>query len=552
MSEDQGTIEKMLMQKPFKFFDSHGHPGLEKKGIADRPGCLDGWCGNTVGARSLMGARAVLGDPNPTKIIYTPEECPEFSPETFIKFMDESNVEGMCLQCIHGISDPYPGNPDTDIDGEPRLADGDSNGFVRMDKGADEISHNIIRLDPTNFDIRCNERVANPDHLDCNQKTFTLRNFSGNSIEIQSIYLAGSDEPNDWKVETLIDSGDIMADGGNLPLAIVFYSGLSRNASNNTLVVETSAGSFSSQLNGSIIKYPDYDTDGLDDVIELGPNVLEAGYDGNCDDVFDHLQNNVATFKTREGQWITLVAPMHGQQIGTGPTYLEGELPFLMDVRAVESGEQGSGPLSGSTYDYGFISFRVATAQSVVGGGGEDFPVSIILPKDGPYVNAYVKSGPTPDDGWEAGHRPTGGVGEYQFLYDARIHDDNTGSNSVGSLIEKATQRFPVYNSDENRWVCSEEETETRRVIHLYLRDGKLGDSDLLRNGQVLDPGGMAFVEYGDSDEDSITDDIDNCPTTPNPGQEDIDEDGTGDACDGCPGDPKNTEAGMCRCHECL
>ena len=112
MSEEQGTIEKMMMPKPFRFFDSHGHPGLEKKGINDRPGCIDFWCGNSVVSRSMMGARAVLGDPEPTKIISTAEECPEMSPEVFVRHMDENNVEAMCLQCIHGITDPYPGNPD--------------------------------------------------------------------------------------------------------------------------------------------------------------------------------------------------------------------------------------------------------------------------------------------------------------------------------------------------------------------------------------------------------------------------------------------------------
>ncbi len=109
---DEGTIEKMLMQKPFRFFDSHGHPGLEKEGIADRPGCLDFWCGNTVVSRSMMGARAFIGDPNPTKIIKTAEECPPMAPEVFIQFMDTNNVEGMCLQAIHGITDPCPGYPE--------------------------------------------------------------------------------------------------------------------------------------------------------------------------------------------------------------------------------------------------------------------------------------------------------------------------------------------------------------------------------------------------------------------------------------------------------
>jgi len=112
LSEEKSTVEKILHQQPFKVFDSHAHPGLEKKDIEKRPGCLDMWVGDWITARSLMGARAVLGDPEPTKIIHTPEECPEFSPETWINIMDGANVEAMCLQCIHGISDPYPGNPE--------------------------------------------------------------------------------------------------------------------------------------------------------------------------------------------------------------------------------------------------------------------------------------------------------------------------------------------------------------------------------------------------------------------------------------------------------
>ena len=124
MSEEQGTIEKMLIPQPFKFFDSHGHPGLEKKGISDRPGCLDFWCGNTVVSRSMMGARVFLGDPNPTKIITTAEECPEMSPEVFVKFMDECNVEGMCLQAIHGISENRVIEVTVDVSGSDVIQNG--------------------------------------------------------------------------------------------------------------------------------------------------------------------------------------------------------------------------------------------------------------------------------------------------------------------------------------------------------------------------------------------------------------------------------------------
>ena len=38
-----------------------------------------------------------------------------------------------------------------------------------------------------------------------------------------------------------------------------------------------------------------------------------------------------------------------------------------------------------------------------------------------------------------------------------------------------------------------------------------------------------------DSDEDGIIDGVDNCPSTPNPSQENGDSDGLGNACDNCP-----------------
>ncbi len=54
---------------------------------------------------------------------------------------------------------------------------------------------------------------------------------------------------------------------------------------------------------------------------------------------------------------------------------------------------------------------------------------------------------------------------------------------------------------------------------------------------------GCGVVE-SDQDGDSVLDCLDNCPATPNPGQEDEDGDGVGDACDPCPGDPGNDPDG--------
>ena len=46
-----------------------------------------------------------------------------------------------------------------------------------------------------------------------------------------------------------------------------------------------------------------------------------------------------------------------------------------------------------------------------------------------------------------------------------------------------------------------------------------------------------------DSDSDGIEDGADNCPSDPNPGQEDEDSDGVGDPCDPCPSKQRGTES---------
>ncbi len=88
-------------------FDSHMHPGWEKKGIEDRPGYLRLWLAKEgVTSATQAGMRAALGDPNPFKPITCADEIPEFSAQTWVDLMDESGVEMALLMGMDTISDP--------------------------------------------------------------------------------------------------------------------------------------------------------------------------------------------------------------------------------------------------------------------------------------------------------------------------------------------------------------------------------------------------------------------------------------------------------------
>lgn len=66
--------------------------------------------------------------------------------------------------------------------------------------------------------------------------------------------------------------------------------------------------------------------------------------------------------------------------------------------------------------------------------------------------------------------------------------------------------------------------------------------------GQTLsNADGMAFAPPG-PDGDFVLTEIDNCPNTFNPGQENADGDSVGDACDECPNDAAKVAAGTCGC----
>jgi predicted TIM-barrel fold metal-dependent hydrolase len=91
-------------------WDSHIHPGFEKKGIKDRPGYFRLWAAKEgVTSMTQAAMRMALGDPNPMAPINSPDDIPEFNTETWIELMDECGVQSATLMGMDTISDPYPG-----------------------------------------------------------------------------------------------------------------------------------------------------------------------------------------------------------------------------------------------------------------------------------------------------------------------------------------------------------------------------------------------------------------------------------------------------------
>ena len=111
MSEDKSTIEKTLAPQQSLVFDSHSHPGLEKKGIKDRPG-LPGFL--------VWGLGRI---PNHDRSQGRFGRSQSFQSHPYGRGMPglvrgRGGTDSGCfgrgghrLQRIHGITDPYPGNP---------------------------------------------------------------------------------------------------------------------------------------------------------------------------------------------------------------------------------------------------------------------------------------------------------------------------------------------------------------------------------------------------------------------------------------------------------
>jgi len=174
------------------------------------------------------------------------------------------------------------------------------------------------------------------------------------------------------------------------------------------------------------------DTDGdsvIDRVEDAGPN----GGDGNNDGIADSEQSHVASLPDIRNSYITVEA--NPLQVLRALGFDEGT-DYLAQADPLSS-------LNGLNFVYGFLSFDVLN----VGAGGNAV-IKIIVP-NGESPKKYFKFGPTPDN-------PVDHLYEFDF-------DGETGAEFDGNEVT------------------------------LHFVDGKRGDSDLLENGVITDPGTPAL-----------------------------------------------------------
>ena len=176
----------------------------------------------------------------------------------------------------------------------------------------------------------------------------------------------------------------------------------------------------------------DHDEDGVASGDEFGPDGTDRAYDGNGDHLADWMQDNVCSFTTVTGRYITIAASA-GQlrNVISLANPAGGELPAWLDA-----------PI-------GFLAFEVGGLMP-----GTPVIVTIRLPLGlGTAINAYYKYGQTPDNAtphW------------YAFTLDAV---GGTGAEILGDSV----------------------------VLHFV--DGRRGDDDLTPNGAVVEPGAPVMAD---------------------------------------------------------
>lgn len=109
-----------------------------------------------------------------------------------------------------------------------------------------------------------------------------------------------------------------------------------------------------------------------------------------------------------------------------------------------------------------------------------------------------------------------------------------TARSTSGSPVPGATVEFEVTSGPHAGTTGTDITDSNGEAEFTYVGVSSGTDTIIARIGSI-ESNEVEKIWFSDVDDDTIPDEEDNCPNTPNPDQTDTDGDGVGDACDNCP-----------------
>lgn len=287
-------------------------------------------------------------------------------------------------------------------------------------------------------------------------KTITITNMGEAPLEFSEI--TGLDLTNFTQFNNCIGSSSILNMDETCSIFVTFNA-LTVGAESATLSIVTN-DLINTNFNISLTAFADNDSDGILSEVEIsGPN---SG-DGNNDDIADDVQNNVATLRLINGNYITLISDKSAP-FSTDTT--------LADVAASALDTAIALP-NDAAIENGTIGFNISLPT------GSAVRVGLLLAA-GKMPDAYYSYGPTLENTtphW------------YNFAYDSAT---SLGANFIG----QASLASPSGDS------------YSANMIIISFVDGGTGDDDMLANGVIEHRMGAltgSLVSSGDSGSGSLS-----------------------------------------------